>query len=224
MNMMRATLFGAIMRIMNSAIAGLIGAAIGAVAGIAGTIVTQYLQIRAERKQALRSKREAAYTNTLQCLLRVRDRRMSDLKRSDIKRNGALVFPPYFMYWEDLPEWTDAYLVGDIPAFREEAFDDIVGARLWLTSATAYCSPKVRSSLLKSMDALEGFATNMLQQEVYEYEPKEDPEKEGWEREWEREEFGKGFILWATKYDNALTTSYRIVLSCAQDDLRDAYR
>ena len=221
MNMMRATLFGAIMRIMNSAIAGLIGAAIGAVAGIAGTIVTQYLQIRAERKQALRSKREAAYTNTLQCLLRVRDRRMSDLKRSDIKRNGGQVVPFYFQYW-DLPEWTDAYLVGDIPAFREEAFDDIVGARLWITSATAYCSPKVRSLLLKSMDALEDFATNILEQEFYE-PPEEDPPEEDLYR-WEREELGEGFILWATKYDNALTTSYRIVLSCAQDDLRDAYR
>ena len=177
--MVRATLFGAIMRIMNSAIAGLIGAAIGAVAGIAGTFVTQYLQMRAERKQALRSKREAAYTNTLQCLLRVRDRRMSDLKRLD-----AQFFSHLFEGW-DPPEWTDACLVGDIPAFREEAFDDIVGARLWLTSATAYCSPKVRPPLLKSMDALEDFATNILEQEFYE-PTEEDPPEEGLYR-WERE-------------------------------------
>ena len=91
-NRERETLFGGTIRIMNSAIAGLIGVVIGAVVSVAGTFITPYLQIRAqqqqaalqrstEREQALRIKREEAYKETLQHLIRVRDRRMSDLKR-----------------------------------------------------------------------------------------------------------------------------------------------
>jgi hypothetical protein len=222
------------MRIMNSAIAGLIGAAIGAGAGLAGTFITQYLQIRAqrqqtllhrstEREQALRVKREEAYKKTLQRLIRVRDRRMSDLKlyrttgaepepgRTTIEPEGA---PNGILVG-------DVVLVGDVTRFREEAFDDIVGARLWLTSAIAYCSPKARSQLLEAMNALETFATNTLKQRVFRTE--EEHFGPGLVEELGLE-IGPQFMMWAAEYDDALTSSYEIVLSCAQDDLRDTYK
>jgi hypothetical protein len=211
------------MRIMNSAIAGLIGAAIGAGAGLAGTFITQYLQIRAqrqqtllhrstEREQALRVKREEAYKKTLQRLIRVRDRRMSDLKL--YPTTGAEPDPNGILVGEFV-------LVGDVTRFREEAFDDIVGARLWLTSAIAYCSPKARSQLLEAMNALETFATNTLKQRVFRTE--EEHFGPGLVEELGLE-IGPQFMMWAAEYDDALTSSYEIVLSCAQDDLRDTYK
>jgi len=60
---------------MNAAIAGLIGAAIGAMAGIVGAFVTQYLQARAAARNWLRDKREGAYSNALRYLLRVHNKR-----------------------------------------------------------------------------------------------------------------------------------------------------
>lgn len=46
---------------MDSAVAGLIGAGIGASAGIAGTLITTYLQAKQERLKWLRDKRVESY-------------------------------------------------------------------------------------------------------------------------------------------------------------------
>jgi hypothetical protein len=206
---------------VSSAIAGLIGAAIGAIAGIAGAIVTQYLQIRAERTQALRSKRVETYTNTLQCLLKVRGRRATALTLVDLRalENTAYARTEDQVRWAHdtwLPQKTFAQfegdrehfrymLFGDITAFREETFDDIVGARLWLTSAIAYCSPRTSSPLVEAMARLEAFATNILEGDVV----------EGGRN--------KEAMFWSEEYDDALQNSYQTVLACAQNDLRDVY-
>jgi len=105
-------------------------------------------------------------------------------------------------------------LICDIPTFRKEVFDDIVGARLWLTSATAYCSPGLRRTMLiDAMKALETFATKLLQGDAIEIVDDADPS--GPEL--------TGAMLWRMEYREALETSYKSVFDCAHDDLRDAY-
>jgi hypothetical protein len=47
---------------MDAAVAGLIGAALGAIAGMAGTLITAYLQAKQEHIKWIRDKRVEAYS------------------------------------------------------------------------------------------------------------------------------------------------------------------
>ena len=60
---------------MNPAISALIGAAIGATAGILGVLLTNILQTRNQHKTWIRDKKTEAYTNTLQHLFRLANKR-----------------------------------------------------------------------------------------------------------------------------------------------------
>ena len=62
---------------MDAAVAGLIGAAIGAVAGMAGTLITNYLQAKQEHAKWIRDKRVEAYSNAIRYLVRALNKRSS---------------------------------------------------------------------------------------------------------------------------------------------------
>jgi hypothetical protein len=101
---------------MDSAVAGLIGAGIGAVTGIAGTFITTYLQARQERLKWLRDKRVESYSNTIRYLTRALN------KRSSISiESGNLVTA---MGQDVIKEW----------------FDDLSESLVWLSSLSIYCS------------------------------------------------------------------------------------
>jgi hypothetical protein len=108
---------------MSSAIAGLIGAAIGALAGVTGAFISQRMQARATRERALLSKKEEAYSSTLRYLLRAQNR------RSAISAESG---QPY---------------IGEEAVI--EVFDDLVEAQFWASSLTIYCSEEQRETVKK---------------------------------------------------------------------------
>jgi hypothetical protein len=85
--------------VMDSAIAALFGASIGASAGVVGVLLTNWLQIRAEHQRWIRDKKSEAYSNTLQHLYRL------TAKRSRLLANGVSV-----LSLEHQKEWLDDYI------------------------------------------------------------------------------------------------------------------
>ena len=97
---------------MSSAIAGLIGAGIGGLAGVAGAFIGQYMLARTTRQRALLGKKEEAYSGTLRYLRRVQNRRSGIAAR------------------------TSRTFVGN----TKEWFDDLAEAQYWASTLTVYCS------------------------------------------------------------------------------------
>jgi gas vesicle protein len=110
---------------VSSAIAGLVGAAIGALAGVAGAFLSQRMQARATQERALQSKREEAYSSTLRYLLRVQNR------RSGIAAESG-----------------HTYIVKES---IKDFFDDMVEAQFWASTLTVYCAEKPERSNRKSL-------------------------------------------------------------------------
>ena len=108
---------------MDAAIAGLIGAAIGAVAGMAGTLITTYLQARQEHAKWIRDKRVEAYSNTIRYLIRALN------KRSSLSLEGGTVTS--VMGKDVIKEW----------------FDDLSEILVWLSAASIYCSKNQQSKI-----------------------------------------------------------------------------
>ena len=98
---------------MDSAVAGLIGAAIGALAGLLGSVFTTYFQTTQEHQKWLRDKRVESYSNTIRYLTRLLN------KRSAIMAEGGA-----YIGEEIIKEW----------------FDDLSEALVWLSSLSIYCS------------------------------------------------------------------------------------
>lgn len=137
---------------MDSAVAGLIGAGIGAVAGMTGTLLSQLLQSRRENKKWLITRKEDAYSNTLRYLLKVLNR------RSKITAKGVAVLSQ-----EDMPDW----------------FTDLSEAQSWITSLTIYCSHDVRKTIKliagkynSAMSTLMGYNVLLLTEHPKEVESK----------------------------------------------------
>jgi hypothetical protein len=120
---------------MDSAVAGLFGAGIGALAGIAGAVMTHSLQTRLERQKWLRDRRVEAYTSAIRFLIRISN------KRSQITAEGVTVLGQDVM-----KEW----------------FDDISEARSWLTSLLVYCSERERGNLTAATRALNAAAAEFI--------------------------------------------------------------
>jgi hypothetical protein len=120
---------------VSTAVAGLIGAAIGATAGIVAAFITQHLQTKAERKKWLRTKREEAYSNTLRFLLKTLNR------RSGLSSDGM------------------AYLGKDA---IKEWFDDIVEAQIWANYLTIYCSEGQKGSIAEVASKLNETVSKFL--------------------------------------------------------------
>ena len=138
---------------MSSAIAGLIGAMIGAGAGVTGALITQLMQARTERAKWLRSKKEETYANALRYLLRMRNR------RSAIEPGGK------------------AYISEE---HRGEWLSDIVDAQFWTSILTIYCSEDQKSAIAEVSQDLNsvvediawGKASSMQGIEYVKYTPK----------------------------------------------------
>ncbi len=109
---------------MDSSIAGLIGAGIGALAGMAGTVIGQYMQSRRDQRSWLLDKKEDTYSNTLRYLSKVVNR------RSQITANGKAI-----LSIDDTSLW----------------FNDVSEAQAWMTSLTIYCSEGVRTKICEAL-------------------------------------------------------------------------
>src|SRR5215204_3672409 len=122
---------------MSSALAGLIGTAIGAVAGIAGALISRYMQDRSERKNWARNKKQEAYANTLRYLLRIRNHR-SALEPEKWVANTSPLFRP-----SDV-EGQMALRVDEIAT---RWMNDLVEAQYWITTLTISCAESQRSTI-----------------------------------------------------------------------------
>jgi hypothetical protein len=109
--------------VMDAAIAGLIGAAIGAVAGMAGTLTTTYLQAKQEHAKWIRDKRVEAYSNTIRYLVRALN------KRSSLSIEGGNLTS--VMGKDVIKEW----------------FDDLSEILVWLSAASIYCTKSQQSKI-----------------------------------------------------------------------------
>lgn len=102
---------------MDPAVAGLIGAGIGAIAGMAGTLIAHSLQLKSEQNKWLLSKREEAYSNSLRYLLK------SLNQRSKITADGTAILAQ-----SEMPDW----------------FRYLSEAQSWITALTIYSSSETR--------------------------------------------------------------------------------
>lgn len=171
--------------------AGLVGAAIGAMAGIVAAFITQHLQATAERKKWLRIKREEAYSNTLRFLLKTLNR------RSDLAADGI------------------AYLGRDV---IKEWFDDIVEAQIWANYLTIYCSESQKGNIaevagnlneaVSKFLTLPGTETPIERADV----PGEATRDASSDHVW-RSPAG------LAELPAVVSSSYRTVLSCAREDI-----
>src|SRR5437588_6497837 len=98
---------------MDSTVAALIGAAIGALAAITSVFITSTLQAKQERRNWLRDRKQEAYANSIKYIVRVLN------KRSIITAEGSTVLGK------------DA---------QKEWFDDMSEVLTWMTNLSIYCS------------------------------------------------------------------------------------
>jgi hypothetical protein len=105
---------------MDAAIAGLVGAGIGALASMVGTLIAHILQSRRESNEWVLEKREAAYSNSLRYLLKVLNR------RSKVTSTGEAV-----LGLDAVADW----------------LGDLSEAQIWVSSLTIYCSKNLRERI-----------------------------------------------------------------------------
>ena len=123
---------------MDSAVAGLIGAGIGASAGIAGTLISTYLQMKQERLKWLRDKRVESYSNTIRYLTRVLN------KRSSISIESGN--PVTVMGQDVIKEW----------------FDDLSESLVWLASLSIYCSENQKKEIINAFRVVEQAVSDVV--------------------------------------------------------------
>jgi hypothetical protein len=134
-------------RVMDAALAGLLGGVIGASAGLAGSVLTVHLQAKNTETQRKRTHKEEAYANTLRYLDRVLG------KASAIELAGA-----------------DSNDLVSGKEYAKEFFDDVADAKYWLNSLTIVCAPEVRLRLQQARASLGLYAKfypSELYQQVY---------------------------------------------------------
>jgi len=112
---------------METATAGLIGALIGATAGLGGSLITNWLQCRSEKSKWLREKRGETYSNAIKYLLHALN------KRSAITATGTTVIGQ-----DIIKEW----------------FDEFSEAQRWLTKLRIYCSRQQKTKIIEASDKL----------------------------------------------------------------------
>ncbi len=120
---------------MDSGIAGLIGAGIGALAGIARTLITNHLQAKQERLKWLRDRHVESYSNSIRYLTRTLN------KRSSLDAEGRSVIGK-----EIVKEW----------------FDDLSEALVWLSSLSIYCSESQQKEVIKAFRKVDQAVTDSL--------------------------------------------------------------
>jgi gas vesicle protein len=110
---------------MDAAVAGLIGAAIGAIAGMTGTLITAYFQAKQEHRKWMRDKRVEAYSNTIRYLVRALN------KRSILTFEGGTLTS--VIGKDVIKEW----------------FDDLSEVLVWLSAVSMYCSRSQQSEIAR---------------------------------------------------------------------------
>ena len=123
---------------MDSAVAGLIGAGIGASAGIAGTLISTYLQTKQERLKWLRDKRVESYSNTIRYLTRALN------KRSSISIESGT--PVTIMGQDVIKEW----------------FDDLSESLVWLSFLSIYCSENQQKEVINAFRVVEQAVSDLV--------------------------------------------------------------
>lgn len=124
---------------MDAAIAGLIGAIIGALAGMAGTLISHYLQSKSEREKWIKLRREEAYANSLRQLLKAIN------MRTNLTGEGIA-----YINKESTGDW----------------FNAINEAQIWLTSASIYCSSGVKSQLAALLESYSSSISEFIGSEL----------------------------------------------------------
>lgn len=123
---------------MDSAVAGLIGAVIGASAGITGTLISTYIQTKQERLEWLRDKRVESYSNTIRYLTRALN------KRSIISIESGT--PMTVMGQDITKEW----------------FDDLSESLVWLSSLSIYCSENQQKEIISAFRVVEQAVSDLV--------------------------------------------------------------
>ena len=123
---------------MDSAVAGLIGAGIGASAGIAGNLISTYLQTKQERLKWLRDRRVKSYSNTIRYLTRALN------KRSSISIESST--PVTIMGQDVIKEW----------------FDDLSESLVWLSSLSIYCSKNQQKEIINAFRVVEQAVSDLV--------------------------------------------------------------
>jgi hypothetical protein len=122
---------------MDAALAGAIGAGVGALATVAGSLLTTHRQADQQRVAAARRRKEEAYDNTIRFLLRARNR------RSLVTAEGLLIIAQ-----------------ADIGTF----FDDLIEAQTSLSVLLTACGspqrPAIEAATSRLNDALERLSTD----------------------------------------------------------------
>lgn len=120
---------------MDSTAAGLIGAAIGALAAIISAFVASTLQARQEHHKWLRDRKQEAYANSVKYIVRVCN------KRSIITADGLTV-------------------VGQDA--QKEWFDDMSEALTWMTNLSIYCSSGQRAKIKEALDRIREVMADLM--------------------------------------------------------------
>lgn len=123
---------------MDSAVAGLIGAVIGASAGKTGTLISTYIQTKQERLEWLRDKRVESYSNTIRYLTRALN------KRSIISIESGT--PMTVMGQDIIKEW----------------FDDLSESLVWLSSLSIYCSENQQKEIISAFRVVEQAVSDLV--------------------------------------------------------------
>jgi hypothetical protein len=120
---------------MDAAIAGLIGAGIGALVGLTSSLVGHVVNAHLQHRAWLRDRRNEAYAATLRYLGRV------TRKRSKILGEAGPILGE-----DAVKEW----------------FDDINEAQTWLSTLSIYCSDEYRKPLMKANAVLDETINTVL--------------------------------------------------------------
>jgi hypothetical protein len=108
------------MRIVDAAVAAVVGASIGAGATVLGSLLTARQQAAQRHTEDVRQRKEAAYSNAIRSLLRARNRRTA------MSAEGMT-----FIAEEDIGTF----------------FDDVVDAQHWLAVLATACGAKQRPAI-----------------------------------------------------------------------------
>jgi hypothetical protein len=121
---------------VDAALAGLLGAAVGAVSGLGGSWLSARLGQNQEQVSWRRAKTEEAYTQCIHALLLMVN------MRSRLGAGGGM---PYLSE-DDIPKW----------------LANIVEARYWLTAVTIFCSEDSRARLAPHEQALSDAVEHLM--------------------------------------------------------------
>lgn len=124
---------------MDAAIAGLIGAILGALASLAGTLIAHWLQAKSEQRRWVLNKKEEAYSNSVRAILRV------------LNKRGRLVssIPPTLSIFKTEPKSWNSYADA-----KTEIVHDVGDIQFWLTQLTIYAAKEQNKKIANVLNQI----------------------------------------------------------------------